>query len=302
MTDLALFVQLTVDGIALGCIVALAAVGLTLTSGILRFSNFAHGDLMTFGAYVALLANVSWRWPIFGAIALGMVATLGLTCGLDKLLWERLRRRRATPTTATIVSIGVALVLRNAIVLIWGASPTRFNLPTFAALNFGGINITRNRLLTVVITAAVVGALYYLLQHTKMGRAMRAVADNPELARVTGIDVNRVVLWVWAIAGGATALGGCLYGAITNLRPNMGWSLILPMFAAIIAGGIGSPFGAIAGALLVGIAQEVSTFCPAGLGEMARFCLGTNYKIGVGLVAIVLVLLVRPQGLFRGML
>jgi neutral amino acid transport system permease protein len=137
--------------------------------------------------------------------------------------------------------------------------------------------------------AAVLG-LHFLLQNTKIGKAMRAVADDLDLARVSGIDVERVVLWTWIIAGGLTALSGGLYGLITDVRPNMGWFLILPLFASIILGGIGNPYGAILGALIIGVAQEVSiSFLPPA------------YKLAVALVVMVLVLLVRPQGLFRGM-
>jgi neutral amino acid transport system permease protein len=145
------------------------------------------------------------------------------------------------------------------------------------------LSITRNRIVVIVLAIVVIAALYYLLQNTKIGRAMRAVADNPELARVSGINVDAVILWTWVIAGGLTALGGSMYGLLQTMRPNMGWFLILPMFASVILGGIGNPYGAIAGAMIIGVAQEVSTFCPAELGELAKYCLGTEYKLGSGL-------------------
>jgi neutral amino acid transport system permease protein len=132
-------------------------------------------------------------------------------------------------------------------------------------------------------------ALHYLLQNTKIGKAMRAVADDIDLARVSGINVDRVVIWTWVIAGSLTALGGSMYGLITAVRPNMGWFLILPMFASVILGGIGNPYGAIAAALIIGITQEAST--PL---------LGSQYKQGVALFIMILVLLIRPKGLFKG--
>ena len=131
--------------------------------------------------------------------------------------------------------------------------------------------------------------LHYLLQNTKIGKAMRAVADNIDLARVSGINVERVVIWTWVISGSLTALGGSMYGLITAVRPNMGWFLILPMFASVILGGIGNPYGAIAAAFAIGITQEVSTPW-----------LGSQYKQGVGLFMMILVLLIRPKGLFKG--
>ncbi len=291
--------QSSVDGIALGSIIALAAVGLTLTYGILRLQNYAHGDVLTLGAYVAFFANTVLGLNIWLAFAVGCVGAVLFLLICEKILWAGLRKRRASETTMLIVSVGLALVIRNGIILIWGTSPQKFNLPTFPALNILGIVITRNRLVVVAMAIAVIIGLYYLLQNTKIGKAMRAVADNPELARVTGINVDAVILWTWIIAGTLTALGGGMYGLITNIRPNMGWVLILPMFASVILGGVGNPYGAIAGAMIISIAQEVSTICPASLGELAKYCIGTEYKIGVGLLIMVLVLLFKPQGLFK---
>jgi neutral amino acid transport system permease protein len=292
--------QSVVDGIATGSIIALAAVGLTLTYGILRLANFAHGDLLTLGAYLTFLANTTINLNIGLSVLFGGVLSIAFVLGCEKILWSPMRARHVTPTTLMIASIGLALVIRNTIILIWGTSPQKYNLPTYPALNIFGLLITQNKLLTIAVTCVAVAALYYLLQNTKIGRAMRAVADNPELARVSGINVNAVILWTWVIAGGLTALGGTMYGLITNLRPNMGWFSVLPMFAAVILGGIGNPYGAIAGAAIVGIAQEVVTTCPADLGELAKYCIGTDYKLGVGLLIMILVLLFKPQGLFRG--
>jgi neutral amino acid transport system permease protein len=295
--------QLGVDGIAVGSILALAAVGLTLTYSILKLSNFAHGDLLSLGAYIAFFVNNligEKGWSIWLAVPLGCVATVAVTLLIDRVLWKNLRQQKATPTTLMIVSIGLALVLRNTIILIWGASPQRYNLPTFDAVKILGLQITQNRMVAIALAGIVILAIYFLLQNTKIGRAMRAVADNPELAKITGIKVDRIVLWTWAIAAASAALAGCMYGLITNLRPNMGWSLILPIFASMILGGIGNPYGAIAGAMIIGVAQDVSTYCPASLGNLARYCIGTEYKLGVGLAIMILVLLFRPQGLFKG--
>jgi neutral amino acid transport system permease protein len=292
--------QSSIDGIAVGSIIALGAVGLTLTYGILRLANFAHGDILTLGAYLAFFANTVLKIDIWLSIGFGCMVAIAFVLICEKILWSPLRARKVTPTTMMIVSIGLALVLRNAIVLIWGTAPQKYNLPTFPALDLFGILLTRNRVVVIVAAIAVISGLYYLLQNTKIGRAMRAVADNPELARVTGINVDAVILWTWVIAGGVTALGGTMFGLITNLRPNMGWFMILPMFASVILGGIGNPYGAIAGAMIVGVAQEVATTCPAALGEMSKYCIGTDYKLGIGLLIMILVLLIKPQGLFKG--
>lgn len=292
--------QSTIDGIAVGSIIALAAVGLTLTYGILRLSNFAHGDILTLGAYFAFFANTTFKINIWLAIAIGSLLSILVVLICEKILWQPLRAKRATTTTMMIVSIGLALVIRNAIVLIWGAKPQKYDLPTFPAINIFDVAITRNKIVVIIAAIAIIAALHYLLQNTKIGKAMRAVADNPELAKVSGINVNAVILWTWVIAGGMTAFGGSIYGLITNLRPNMGWFMILPIFAAVILGGIGNPYGAIAGAFIVGISQEVATTCPIALGEMQKYCIGTDYKLGIGLVIMICVLLFKPQGLFKG--
>jgi neutral amino acid transport system permease protein len=281
-------IQLLVNGIAVGSIIALAAVGLTLTYGILRLANFAHGDFMTLGAYLTLLANAGGV-NIWISMVLGAAATVGIALISEKLLWSPMRDRRATSTTLIIISIGLALFLRNGIILFWGGNNQAYDLPVAAALNIFGIRIAYYRIIVVILAVAAILGLHYLLQNTKIGKAMRAVADNIDLARVSGINVDQVVIWTWVIAAGLTALGGGMYGLITAVRPNMGWFLILPMFASVILGGIGNPYGAIAGAFVIGIAQEVGTYW-----------LPTEYKLGVALFMMVLVLLIRPQGLFRG--
>lgn len=282
------FAQLIVNGISVGSIIALSAVGLTLTYGILRLANFAHGDLMTLGAYFTLVANLSGI-NIWISMILGSIATIGVALLTEKILWHRMRVARATSTTLIIISIGLALFLRNGMILIWGASNQTYDLPIQSALNILGVQIAYNRILVVGLALLAILGLHLLLQNTKIGKAMRAVADDIDLARVTGINVESVVIWTWVIAAGLTALGGGMYGLITAVRPNMGWFLILPMFASVILGGIGNPYGAIAGAFVIGIVQEVSTYW-----------FPNEYKLGVALLLMIFVLLFRPQGLFRG--
>ena len=287
MIDLQL-AQLIVNGLALGCIIALASVGLTLTYGILRLSNFAHGDLLTLGAYLALLGN-AMGLNIWIAIALGIIGTTLVALITEKLIWSPMRDRRADSTTLIIISIGLALFLRNAIIFVWGGGNQIYDLPVQPALDIFGLKVKAYSLVVVALTAIATIALHFLLQKTKIGKAMRAVADDTDLALVTGINVNQVVIWTWVIAAGLTALGGGMYGLLEAVRPNMGWFLILPMFASVILGGIGNPYGAIAGSLIVGLAQEVSTYW-----------LPTEYKLAVALLMVIVVLLIRPQGLFKG--
>lgn len=282
--------QLVVNGISVGGIIALAAVGLTLTYGILRLSNFAHGDIMTLGAYLTLFAN-STGLNIWLSMIVGAATTIAAVLLSEKLIWAPMRVQRASSTTLIIISIGLALFIRNAIILVWGGGNQRYNLPVVEALDLGGIRIPYNDILVIILAILAIAGLHYLLQNTRIGKAMRAVADDIDLARVAGINVDRVVIWTWVIAGGLTALGGGMLGLVEAVRPNMGWFLILPMFASVILGGVGNPYGAIAGAFVISITQEVSTYW-----------LRSEYKLGVALFIMVLVLLVRPQGLFRGTL
>jgi neutral amino acid transport system permease protein len=280
--------QLIVNGIAVGSIIALASVGLTLTYGILRLSNFAHGDFLTLGAYLTLLVNAGGIniWLSMILAAAGTIAVMVLS---EKLLWSKMRSIRATSTTLIIISIGLALFLRNSIIFFWGGQNQNYNLPVTPALNIFGIRVPQNQLLVLGLAVLAILALHYLLQNTKIGKAMRAVADDLDLARVSGINVEQVILWTWIIAGTFTSLGGSMYGLITAVRPNMGWFLILPLFASVILGGIGNPYGAIAAAFIIGIAQELSTVW-----------IGSQYKQGIALLMMILVLLIRPKGLFKG--
>jgi neutral amino acid transport system permease protein len=295
--------QLLVNGISLGSIIALAAVGLTLTFGILRLSNFAHGDYMTLGAYLTFVldtllyqalhiepSNIVGSLAIVAlAIVLSTLIMIGYALLCEQLLWKRMRAKRASSTTLVILSIGLALFMRNAVLLVWGAGLQRYQLPVFDAWNLLGVRIRVFDILVTLMAIGAIGALAYLLQNTKIGKAMRAVADDIDLARVTGINVDRVVMWTWILAGGLTALSGSMFGLVEAVQPNMGWFLILPLFASVILGGIGNPYGAIVGAFIIGIAQELCTLV-----------IPVEYKTGVALLIMMGVLLVRPQGLFRG--
>ncbi len=280
--------QYIVNGIAVGSIIALAAVGLTLSLGILRLSNFAHGDFMTLGAYFTWLTNKTglniWLSMIVGVI--GTIITMLIS---EKLIWQPMRIKRTNTTTLTIISIGLALFIRNGISLIWGSNNQSYNLPVAPPIDILGVKIPVYRLLLVILSIIAMIVLHFILQKTKIGKAMRAVADDIDLAKVTGIDVDQVVIWTWIIIGILTAIGGAMFGLPpTDVRPNMGWFLLLPIFASVILGGIGNPYGAIAGAMIIGITQEVSVIW-----------LGSQYKLAVGLVIMMLMLLFRPQGLFK---
>ncbi|MFB6276119.1 MAG: branched-chain amino acid ABC transporter permease [Halothece sp.] len=282
--------QLLINGLAIGSILSLVAVGLTLTFGILRLPNFAQGDLMTVGAYLTWISNIAGL-NIWLSMIAGAIGTVGVMLLTEVFLWKPMRNIRAQPTTLIIISIGLALFLRSSILLIWGGSNQSYDLPILQAIDIFGLKVAYYRIIAIALSLLAIIALHFILQNSQIGKAMRAVADNIDLARVSGINVERIVIWTWVIAGILTAIAGANYGLITAVRPNMGWFLILPIFASVILGGIGNPYGAVTGAYLIGIAQELSV--PL---------LGSQYKLGVALLIMVVMLLFRPQGLFRGTL
>jgi branched-chain amino acid transport system permease protein len=295
--------ELIVYGIILGSIIALGSVGLTLIWGITDIFNCAHGDQITFGAYIALLfaslfsrvgtlqAHVgpfSFHWGVLLAFIPSIAITVVLAILIDQWVYKPLRKTGAHFITSFIASIGVAWALRGMIYMIWGADfhfyTTELHKMVFLP---GGIKLKIDEIFIVLVAWASVAGVYYFLKRTKMGKALRALADNPELARVAGIDTERMIVWVWGIAGTLIAIAGILYGIETQLRPEMGWIFLLPLFAAIILGGKGSITGALAGGLVLGIAQQVSTAW-----------LLPSYKPAVAFIIMILVLIFRPKGIF----
>lgn len=299
--------ELIVYGIVLGSIIALGAIGLTLVYGIIRFANFAHGDLMSAGAYVALFmvsgvlswiglpdntfGPISFGWRMIIAFPLSMAAVGGLAILLDRILYRKLRAKGSGSVILAISSLGAAFIIRMILLILWGADSVFYKpglLRPFLRLPLG-IKIRPDQILIIIIVAFLFILLHLFLQKTKMGKAMRATADNMELALVSGIDTERVILWTWGIGGALAAAGGILYGIDVQLHPGMGWNFLIPLFAATILGTIGNMYGALVGALVIGVAQQVST----------AFMMPT-YKPAVAFIIMILILLIRPKGIFGG--
>ncbi|KXB06959.1 branched-chain amino acid ABC transporter permease [candidate division MSBL1 archaeon SCGC-AAA382C18] len=277
------------NGVVIGSILSLGAVGLTTVYRILGFPNFAHGDFLTFGAYMVLFLNVDHGLPfvlsMVGAIPIG----IALVFVLEKALWKPLREKDAGNISMLIASIGLALFLRHLILFIFGSSPDNYSLTIYKGFSFAGITFTTDDLIIIAVAFSLMVLVYLLLNKTKLGKAMRALADNENLAKISGINVDRVILGTWIIGMSLAAIAGCFYGISTTVRPTMGWTLLLPMFAAVILGGIGNPYGAMIGGLIVGISQEVSAvFIPS------------EYKAALSFVLIIVLLLWRPKGLMGG--
>ena len=278
------YAQLVVNGIVQGLVIGLAALSITLVFGIARFPNAATGDAMTFGAYAALAAHKTT-----GSIVLGGMSALVMT-GLAMLLayWAVFRRLADRSVVALLVaSIGVAFFIRAVLGVAFGHSQQVFQVPLSRPYVFGGLRVTPLDLQLALVALVALAAVFALLYLTSIGRQMRAVADNRDLARVSGIRPNRVMVTLWLLAGGIAGIAGMMLGIKTIVTPEFGWEMLLPAFTAAILGGIGSPVGAVVAGLILGIAQEVST----------PF-VGFTYKIALAFVIMLAVLLIRPRGLF----
>jgi neutral amino acid transport system permease protein len=287
------FVQLLVNGIVSGSIIALAAIGISLVYAILRIVNFAHGDYLAFGAYAAFLANVTWSRNIAVATLFAIVATAVLSIALEFVLWRPMRRKGAGLFTLFVTGIGLALVLRHLIFLFGSAEQRRYDVDVFQVYEVAGIRLSQTQIVAVVISVVAVVVVAALLARAGVGKAMRAVSDNAELAGVAGINVDRVVLFTWLLAGALAGLSGVLAGLLqSSFDPNIGFVLLLPVFAAVVLGGIGSAYGALVGGLALGVAMELSTW------ESLAGGLSPVWKPVVAFTLLVAILLFRPQGLF----
>jgi branched-chain amino acid transport system permease protein len=293
------------DGLLTGAIIALGAIGLSLTMRILRFANFSHSELLTFGAYCAFLflgffaamdgalrASIG-PFSFSAALILATVVAGGLTAllaiVLDRIVFSRLRRR-AGAMTMVFASFGVALLVRNVVLLGFGPDPLYYSNELQIAVRLPlGVRVMPDQMFVLGLTVVLVVLLHLFLTRSLAGVAMRAVAENPDLARVSGVDVAAVVRWTWILGGVGAAIAGVLYGMTVQLRPELGFSLILPLFAAAILGGTGSMYGAVIGGLLVGLSENLSALIiPSG------------YKPAVPFLLILLILYLRPQGLPGG--
>jgi branched-chain amino acid transport system permease protein len=279
--------QLLVFGVVLGSVLALGAIGVSLVFGILRFANFAHGDLMTVGAYVALALVAGLGRPLLAALPLAAAGTALAAVAVDQAVFRRLRGRSSL--VLLISSFGMALVLRNVIQLAWGVDTKVYDPGIQLPIVAGEVRIRPDHITIVAAAGVLVTLVWLFLQKTRMGKAMRAMADNVDLARVSGIDSERVMRWTWILGGGLAGAAGVLLALDTRLFPLLGANQILPIFAATILGGIGRPYGAIAGGFVIGIASELSTLFITPV-----------YKPAVAFAIMVLVLVMRPSGIFAG--
>jgi branched-chain amino acid transport system permease protein len=298
--------QYLIPALVLGCVYALGAIGLSLIFAILRFAHFAHGDLMALGAYLGLalvwaldavvpLGNLSINIKMLILLPFAFLGTAGAAIVIDRLFYRPFRK--AKTIILVIASFGIALMLRSLIQLVFGVDVTNYadgiQFPLHTLLP---LRILERHIYIVVVTIALMFALHFMLTRTRTGKAMRAMSDDADLARVSGINTERVIVWTWIIGGGLAAVAGIFLGMDTQLVPTMGWNMLLPTFAAAILGGLGRPYGAIVGGMIIGGLEELSTYPWIGNQPLIE----PDYKTAVAFGVMVLMLIFRPQGLFSG--
>ncbi|MEL7430315.1 MAG: branched-chain amino acid ABC transporter permease [Pseudomonadota bacterium] len=318
-----------IPGITYGCQLALGALGVTLIYGILRFSNFAHGETMAFGTMVVILAT--WLFQGWGvslgpvptallALPIGIAAAIGLLLATDKLVYKFYRKQKSTPVIYLIASLGVMFFYNGLIRFVIGPDDQiftdgdRFIFTAREFREFTGLaesmSLKMTQGITVVVTVICVAVLFWFLTKTRTGKSMRAYSDNEDLALLSGINPDRVVMIAWMLTAVLATIAGTLYGLDKSFKPFTYLQILLPIFAAAIVGGLGSPIGAIAGGFIIALSEVFVTFAykrflgyilpesmePEGLVQL----LSTDYKFAVSFAILVIVLLVRPTGIFRG--
>ncbi|MGA1760539.1 MAG: branched-chain amino acid ABC transporter permease [Rhodobacteraceae bacterium] len=318
-----------IPAVAYGSQLALGALGVTLVYGVLRFSNFAHGDTMAFGTMVVIL--VTWWFQSMGisfgplptallALPFGIAATAVLVIGSDRMVYRFYRQTKSEPVVFLIVSLGVMFVLNGLVRFIIGPNDQSFSDGERFIIKVGdfkkmtgldeGLAIKTTQGITVVTAIVVVAALFWFLNKTRTGKSMRAFSDNEDLALLSGINPERVVFYTWLIVAALATIAGTLYGLDKSFKPFVYFQLLLPIFAAAIVGGLGNPLGAIAGGFVIAFSEVTITYAwkkvityvvpetwaPDGLVQL----LSTEYKFAVSFMILVIVLLIKPTGLFKG--
>ncbi|WP_119388482.1 branched-chain amino acid ABC transporter permease [Taklimakanibacter lacteus] len=294
--------QFIADGLIMGALIGLGAIGVTLTYSILRFANFAHGEFLAWGTYFTLLLTaaigalvggsgtlgaLSFGWPVILAGVIAALLTGLVALALDRILFARLRQR-GNAIVMVMASFGASMALRSLLEFLFTSEPKYFSRDIQIALPLGlGIRLTPDQLFLLLLTVILVVAMERFMTKSPIGRAMRAVSENPVLARVAGVDVDRVIRATWMIGAALACAAGVMLGITVQVRPFMGFDLLLPLFAAAILGGIGSVPGAVLGGLIVGIAEAA-----------AVQVVGADYRAAIAFLILIAVLLIRPAGIF----
>ena len=281
------WIQLFVEGLRFGLLIAMAAVGLSLIFGTTGLTNFAHGELVTIGAIAAWFINVQGGVPLIPAALIAMVIGAGIGALNELAIWRPLRRRGTGLVAALVISIGLSLLLRYLYQIIFGGGSEAYaDYRGQRAVDYGPFTMTNADLASIVIALVVLVLVAVMLQRTKIGKAMRAVSDNRDLAASSGINVDRVILIVWALGGALATLGGVLLGLSDEVQWDMGFRLLLLMFAGVTLGGLGTAYGALVGSIVVGVFVQMSTLV-----------IPNDVKYVGGLLLLIVILVIRPQGI-----
>lgn len=279
-----LILQALINGLMSGTLIAVPAIGFSAIFAVLRYPNFAIASYATIGAFAAWWANTMLGLPVIPAIALAFLITGCIGVGAEETALKRLRGNGAL--IVAIASIALNLVLENIVRFIFGNDMRGYDLPLLRDIRFGELRIGPQQLQSLALAVVIMAAMFLFLRYTRFGKAMRAVADNPDLARLKGIDPARIAIVTVFLGAGLTGVGGVLIGLDTSIDPLTGFRVLLSVFAAAVLGGLGSIPGAVVGALALGIAEE-----------LALIVVPATYRTGVGFVAILIMLTFRPRGI-----
>jgi len=304
-------IDLLISGIIYGSIITLGAIGLTLMSDILNFFNFAYGDFFTLGAFSTLafvsflpdmgvFPGLSFGWSMVIAISLSILVTIAIMLLFDFVFFKRLRELGVTSLFMSLASLGVSFIIRAVINIVWGPKVRYYStaIQISRTLPFG-IHMKPDEMVILVGALILVFAVFYYLKRTRMGRAMRAVSDNKILAQASGIDNRRVIMWTWIISGVLAAVAGTFFGIEVQLSPTMGWNFLIPLFVAVIMGGVGSFWGALLGGMTIGIAEELITGMIQNTFNLMQLQANISvYKPAIAFVFVVIILLLKPYGIF----
>ena len=284
--------QLIVDGLITGSVITLGATGLTLVLGTLDIGSFAQGDYLTFGCYIAFAANVVYGQNIVIAFVAAALITAIMSIVVDRVLLQQFRDKG--PDALLIVTLGLALAMRSLVEMIAGPEPRQLNVDVVSVLDLGIVRISIPQIIDIVTATVAILGVALLLARTTIGRSMRALADDRDLASVAGINVDRMRTYVWIFTGLLAGLAGTMQGLLqAEFTPDMGWNILFLLFTAVILGGIGSAYGTLIAGFAIGIAMDVSTWSALPNGG-----LDSVWKPAVAFVVLLVVILVRPQGIF----
>lgn len=297
------FIQVVINSIVRASELTLLSLGLTIVYDILRFANFAHTEFAVVGVYLTLLLNVNLGLHILPAAIIAAIATGFLSILIDRTVFRKMRTSGGIIVMVT--SLGIAIALRNAVRAIWGADAKNYSVALQKPIVTEYFRITPLQIWIILVGLGAMLLFHLLLHHTKLGKAMRASSDDPDLAQASGIATENIVTYVWFIAIAFASIGGVLIGMETYILPYMGFAIIVPVFCATILGGIGNPYGAMLGALVLGFAENFGLYIDFGkiinlggiLGLTKDLFIPTGYKPAISFVILILVLLIRPRGI-----